>query len=109
MKILDLSPEGMGVPALEMIDKNTFEKFILKCGKYISRIIYKINGYKLHQLVRCKLPSYISTYCFNVTSLDMTQPIFYPKEIGILAQNCKQIIELKLLLSPYSYTHTKMR
>jgi len=94
----------MGVSRLDMIDENSFEKLLQKCGKYISRIIYKKGDQRIRYSILRKLPFYISTYCFNVSSLDLTQSIFYPSEVAILAKNCKKIKELKLLLSSiYNY------
>jgi len=88
----------MGVPALDMIHEYDFEKLISKCGKYICRIIYKERNQQLYFSLIRKLPSYIATYCFNVTSLDLTASIVLPREVEILAENCKKIKELRLRL-----------
>jgi len=96
LKTFDLSPDGLGFSKVYMIDENVLKKLLSKCGKYISRIIYKHKYYKLRILVECEIAHYISTYCFNVTSLDLTALAFFPWEIEILAKNCNKIIELRL-------------
>jgi len=104
IKVLDLSPDAMGVPALHSIDQNAIEKLMSKCGKHISQIIYKSGNQKLRSSVVRELPSYIATYCFNVTSLDLTASIIYPREIEILSQKCNKIKKIGLLLSSiYGY------
>jgi len=81
----------MSIPKLTMLDDDTFANLVLKCGKHISRITYKKRDEDLHPLVLYKLSYYISRYCFNITNLDLSAIIIYPKEIKILAENCKNI------------------
>jgi len=91
----------MCVPAL---DEDAFERYISKCGKYISRIIYEEKYPELHLSVKAELPRYIFTYCFNITKLDLTALNFFPQQVKILSENFKKIKELKLKLHiEYTY------
>jgi len=81
MKKFDLLRDVMGVPTFDRIDEKAFEKLISKCGKNFSRLIYEQKNQELLSSVVRKLPSHIATYCFNITSLDLTVSIFYPREM----------------------------
>jgi len=98
MKTLDLSPDVMGVPTLDMIYKCEVDELLSRCGTYINQIIYKKGNQKLHHSVECVLPFYITVYCFNVTSLELTASAFDPCALEILADNCKKIKKLSLRL-----------
>jgi len=102
MKTLDLSPNGFGVPTYDMIKNDVLRTFMSKCGQHISRIIYK--DHLFHSTINNKLLDYISTYCLNVTSLNLIGLEILPYEIRILAHNCKKIKKLSLQLYPkYEY------
>jgi len=79
-----------------MIDDEVLKQILLKCGRYISRIIHTPGNEKLINLDSTKLPEYISEYCYNVTCLELSS--WYPWNIATLAKNCKKIKALRLLL-----------
>jgi len=89
-----------------MIVDETLKKYISKCGRYLSRVIYKraTRNWELRHSIAYKLLGYISTYCFNVTHLDLTASVFFPSEVEILAENCKKLKVLRLTFSlQYDY------
>jgi len=83
------------------IHKKAFEKALSKCGTHISRIIYKRRDELLYESFCCNITlhllPYISTYCFNVTSLDLTAA--QPSRSDIIRlSHCKKIKQLSLKL-----------
>jgi hypothetical protein len=98
MKTFDLSPAAWGFPAPDQTDEGVLHKIMLKWGKYISRIFYTAEYPKLFSYFENRLPRYISTYCFNITNLDLTALFLFPRDIEIIAENCKKIKRLRLKL-----------
>jgi len=108
---LDLSPAGWGFPIANKIDEALFRKIILKCGKYISQISYTAEYPKLVIHFEKRLPNYISKYCPNVTNLDLSGILLFPRDVEIIAENCRKIKRLRLklyLISSYHYELTKL-
>jgi len=104
MKTFDLSPDAWGFPPIERLDEVEFRNIMLKWGKYISQIFYTTDHPKLLSFFENKLPHYISTYCFNVTNLDLTASFLFPPDVDIIAENCRKIKRLRLkvyLISSY--------
>jgi len=106
VRAIDVSPDVGPKFCTKMIHTKAFEKALSKCGKHISRIIYKGDPSNYEPLcwnIIYDLLNYIATYCFNVTSLDLSAAHMFPSELMTLAQKCKKIKQLCLLISAYSY------
>jgi len=82
-----------------MITKSAFDEVISKCSRYISQISYTRGNQELHQSVINELPFYITTYCSNITSLDLTASTIEPWGLVVLAEKCKKIKKLSIKLS----------
>jgi len=99
MKTFDPSPAAWGFPPLYKTDEVVFHKIMSKWSKYISRVCYAAKPGKDVPYFENRLSDYISKYCFNVTNLDLTALRLFPRDIKIIAKNCKKLKRLKLNLN----------